>query len=74
MNKKNRSDIKKIVIRLNLIRDEIDKMKDGEEDKYDNLPENLQETSRAQDMEDAIEYLGDALDSIDEVIENLEQV
>ena len=74
MNKETRNDIKKIVVRLNLIRDEIDRIKDKEEDKFDNLSEGLQATMKGQDMEEAIEYLGDALDSIDEAIGNLEQM
>ena len=74
MNKETRSDIKKIKIRLQLIRDELDVIKDKEEDKFDNLSEGLQATIRGQDMEDAIDSLGEIIDSLDEVLANLDLV
>lgn len=76
MNKSRRNELSKIIRRLNAIRDkedlyglidELDTLKDEEQDYYDNIPENLQNSQRAQDSEQAIDNLEEALDLLNEV-------
>ena len=73
MNKNRRERITNIQNNLSKIRNEIDFIKDEECDCYSNLPENLQESDRGISMEDAIDYIDDALTDLDEVVENLEK-
>lgn len=42
---------------------------DEESDSLDNVPENLQGTERYENMEDAVDLLGDALEKLDEAKE-----
>ena len=49
-------------------------MKDDEEEKFDNMPEGLQESERGEAMQEAIEQLETACDSLDEVISALEEI
>lgn len=76
MNKSRRNELSKIIRRLNTMQDkedlyglidELDTLKDEEQDYYDNIPENLQNSQRAQDSEQAIDNLEEALDLLNEV-------
>ena len=49
-------------------------MKEDEEDKFDNMPEGLQESERGEAMQEAIEQLETACDNLDEVISALEEI
>ena len=46
---------------------------DKEQDCFDNIPENLQESERYQKMESAIEKLEEAIEQIDAAKENIEE-
>lgn len=48
--------------------------KEQEEESHDNLPESLAESDRAFTMEENIELLEDALNSIDEIMNTLEEI
>lgn len=76
MNKSRRNELSKIIRRLNTMQDkeglydlidELDTLKDEEQDYYNNIPENLQNSQRAQDSEQAIDNLEEALDLLNEV-------
>lgn len=73
MNNKRRSRIDRAIDylepSLNIIRDILLE----EQDAYDNLPENLQDSEKGSTMEDCIQNLEDALDSIEEAISYLEE-
>ena len=49
-------------------------MKDEEEDKFDNMPEGLQESERGEAMQEAIEQLETACDNLDEAISSLQEI
>lgn len=81
MNKARRKELSDVIRGLNMIQDKDDlyswinilsNIKDDEQDYYDNIPENLQYSQRAEDSEQAIENLEDALDLLDEVY-NMEE-
>ena len=42
MNKMNRKQLSDLISRIETIHEELDEIKDGEEEKFDNMPENLQ--------------------------------
>ena len=74
MNKQNRKDIEKLIEKLDEVKTDLEFMQEDEESKYDNLPEGIQDSERGDAMQEAIEYLGYAVDSIDEAIDNLQTV
>lgn len=76
MNKTRRKELSDVIKELNVIQDRddlyscintLDSIKDDEQDYYDNIPENLQYSQRAEDSEQAIEYMEDALDLLNDV-------
>ena len=71
MNNERRNKIKKIMSMLQDAKTELGIVFDEEQDAYDNLPENLQCTMRASNIEDAISDISDAMDTIDEVLDIL---
>ena len=74
MNKDRRNQIKKVISMLQNAKEILNSICDEEQDAYDNMPENLQGSMRASDMEDAISEMSDALDAIDDVCDTLEGV
>lgn len=74
MNNERRKQIKKAMGMLADVKGILGDVFDEEQDAYDNLPENLQGSMRASDMEDAISEISDAMDTIDEAIDMLEGV
>ena len=76
MNKARRKELSKLANDLNLIKDKdalysciniLENIKDDEQDYYDNIPENLQYSQRAEDSEAAIDNLEEALDLLNEL-------
>lgn len=76
MNKARRKELSDVIRGLNTIQDKddlyswintLDSIKDDEQDYYDNIPENLQYSQRAEDSEQAIEHMEDALSLLNEV-------
>lgn len=51
---------------------QIQQILDEEQNALDNLPENLADSIRAESLSDAISFLEDSSDSIDEALESLE--
>ena len=73
MNAQGRKEIAKYIASLEEIKDKLDSMKDEEQDKFDNMPEGLQESERGEAMQEAIEQLETVCDNLDEVISALEE-
>ena len=76
MNKTRRKELLEIIKLLSEVQDkddlyavinELESIKDDEQDYYDNIPENLQSSQRAEDSEAAIENLDEALDMLNDV-------
>ena len=51
----------------------VESVKDDEQDSFDNMPENLQESDRGIAMEDAIGELEDAFSSAKDAIDSIER-
>lgn len=73
MNNSRRSRIDKSKSYLELALDMIRDILFEEQDSYNNLPENLQDSERGNAMEDCIQNLEDSIDSIEEALEYLEE-
>lgn len=73
MNDKNRKQIQKWIDNLEEIKTGIDNMVFDETDKYDNMPESLQESERGESIQEATENLDSSTMSIDDAIEYLQE-
>ena len=71
MNKKQREQIEKWIDSINEIKEGVEYMQEEEQDKLDNMPENLQESERGEKMYEGIENLEAAASSLEEAIDNL---
>ena len=74
MNKYRRTELKKIIDRLNEVKNDLSAICDEERDAMENLPENLQESDRRYAMEEAADNMEAAGDSIDDAIGIIEDV
>lgn len=71
MNKQTRATLAKLALQTGKIQDlieelkqEIEEIKDSEEDKYSNMPESLQDGENGQKMQSAIDALDAVIDSL----------
>lgn len=78
MNNTRRNEIKKVVERIyklqelaEEIKNDLECIKDEEEDYRDNMPENLQESDRYYASEEASENLEESIDILDTIINEL---
>ena len=74
MNARRRKQIEKLIPLLEDIQSDIEMIKDGEQEALDNTPESLQESERYQISEEAVDNLDCAWDSVQEVIDYLQEV
>jgi hypothetical protein len=74
LNKDDRKFLRNIYDRLTIIRDEIEALKESEENKYENMPESLRESSRGEDLQSGIDSLTDAYDYIESAVSSLDEV
>ena len=72
MNKERRKSIDNIIAKMDELEEQIDALINEEQDSLDNIPDNLQYSTRAERMQEAIENLEYAIDSIEETITNLQ--
>lgn len=71
MNKTRRTQIDAIISQLEAIAEEIEVLKDAEEDAFYNLPDSLQYSEKGEAMEDAMTNLDDAFSYIEDAIDFL---
>ncbi len=69
MNKWLRNDLMKISEQVEELSSDIERIRDGEEEKLDNLPESLQDSNKAEVFQEVIDFLDDALASMTEACE-----
>lgn len=72
MNKYNRMKISEWIDKLNDIKGEVDAMQEEESNKYDNLPEGLQDSEKGEAIYESVENLESAANSLEEAIDYLE--
>ena len=76
MNKLRRKTLQKIFDQLSDLREEIEAVKEEEDESRENMPENLQGSERyeqsetaSSNMDEAMEYISSACDSLESVLE-----
>lgn len=73
MNAKRRKEIQSIIAILENANERVSRLRDEEEDAFNNLPESLQETDKGEDMQAACEALENAENGFDEIIDYLRE-
>ena len=74
MNKERRKWAGKVQDKLMEAQADIEEIKSEEEMAYDNLPEGIQDSERGEAMQEAIELLEAAYDSVQDAIDNLSEL
>lgn len=74
MNKERRKMISAIISNIQDIKERLDDILLDEQDYYDNIPENLLSSERAEISEEAIDILEEVADNIEDIIDNLSEV
>lgn len=73
MNKARRKDIDSVIEALEKAKEQLEVIRDDEQDYFDNMPESFQYAEKGEAAEEAISNLDYAIDQIDEAIDNAEQ-
>ena len=75
MNKQRRSVLRDLIERLNPIRDELESVKDEEQDAYDNLPDGLRDGMRGEMMAETVDGLQEAIEALEnDVIDKIDAI
>lgn len=74
MNNKKRKELTNAVSLLNNAESIIESVRDDEQDCLDNMPENLEGSQQYSDMENAVDYLEEAMNSIMEAQDFVERI
>lgn len=74
MNKYRRSILKSVIERLETAIQKIESVKEDEQEAYDNLPDNLNDTDRANDMYENVDDMEDAVSSLQDIIDQLQEI
>ena len=74
MNKERRNKIAKIIKELESAADKLRTVLSEEETVFENMPENLQCSMRGEESEECIDYMNEAIDSLESAIEQLGEI
>lgn len=71
MNRDRRRRLRAVIERASELQEQLNAIAEDEQEALDNMPESLQETERYSSMEENVEAITDAMDSLGEIIERL---
>ena len=74
MNDKTRKLLKSAVETIEILNESISTIKDEEQEKFDNLPEGLQQSENGQKFEETVGSLEEAISNLEEAISNIYSV
>lgn len=74
MNKAQRKELSEHISGLEEIKSALETMQEDEIEKLDNMPEGLQESERGEKMQEGIDQLDYANNSLQEAIDNLQEI
>ena len=74
MNANRRKRIREAIEQIKEIYEDVDMIRDEEQDSMDSIPENLQYSQRYYDMEEYIASIEDALDSLERASDALDEI
>ena len=73
MNKERRKSLREIQSKLDRLGQDLEALKEEEEEYRDNMPENLQESDRYQRADEVCDLLQEALESMDNAYQQIEE-
>ena len=73
MNKERRKSLREIQSKLDRLGQDLETLKEEEEEYRDNMPENLQESDRYQRADEVCDLLQEALESMDNAYQPIEE-
>lgn len=73
MNKERRKSLREIQSKLDRLGQDLETLKEEEEEYRDNLPENLQESDRFQRADEVCDLLMEALENMDSAYQQIEE-
>lgn len=74
MNKKRRKEIENLRESISETKAKLQDLLDEEQQAFDNMPESIQESERGEEMQEIIEYMEAAIDSLGEATESLTEI
>ena len=74
MNNERRNKLKKIISNIENIKSDLQDVLSDEEFAFDSMPENLQYSTRGEESQEAIDYMNEAMEGLDNAIEQLESI
>ena len=74
MNKTRRQQLRKLIARMEVLKDELEAISSDEQDYFDGMPENLQGSTNGMNSEEAIDKMADAIVCVEEAIEAIEEI
>ena len=74
MNKQRRKEIQNAIKLLDGVKEQLENILSDESDYFDNMPENLQGSSRGEESENAIDIMEGVIDELDNCISNLTEI
>ena len=74
MNRYNRKEIENIIDTIEELKNDLEVLLSEEQEKRDNMPENLEFSECVEVMDNAISNLDEAISNIDEVLSNLHDI
>ena len=73
MNARRRKELGRLNGEIEMIIADLEELRDQEQEAFDNLPESLQYSEKGEKMEEVINYLDDAIVSIEDTISNIQE-
>lgn len=74
MNKKRRKEIENLRESISEAKAKLQDLLDEEQQAFDNMPGSIQESDRGEEMQEIIEYMEAAIDSLEEATESLTEI
>lgn len=74
MNKKRRKEIENLRESISETKAKLQDLLNEEQQAFDNMPESIQESERGEEMQEIIEYMEAAIDSLEEATESLTEI
>ena len=74
MNNERRKQLRELIKKVEILKGELERIESDEEFAYDNMPENLQSTLSGTNSEEAIEKMNEAIEYIDDAIGCIEEI
>ena len=74
MNKNRRQQLREWIERMDIIKSELESICSDEEEHFEMMPENLQGSPNGMNSEEAIDKMNDAISYIEEAVEAIEEI